>query len=83
MVALFPARPRSSTSLPTVTTSHCASAGNAMSKPIVPTMRAYTGAFAKRRNKIRSSARPSSGANRNTQMITDGTIGTPSPVFSW
>ena len=50
---------------------------------MVPTMRAYTGALARRRSRIRSRSSPSSGAKMNTEMISAGTIGTSSPVFSW
>ena len=50
---------------------------------MVPTIRAYTGAFESRRSRIRSSRRPEHGAKRTTDMITDGTIGTPRPVFNW
>ena len=46
-------------------------------------MRAYTGAFAKRRNRIRSSNNPSTGAKMNADRINAGTIGTPNPVFNW
>ena len=44
---------------------------------------AYTGAFANRRSRMRSSSSPSSGAKMNTEMISAGTMGTPSPVLSW
>ena len=46
---------------------------------MVPTMRAYTGAFARRRSRIRSRSRPSSGAKMNTEMISAGTIGHAEP----
>ena len=56
----------------TLSASHCTSAGSATRRPIVPTMRAYTGAAASRRSSIRSSSRPSSGANTSTERISDG-----------
>ena len=83
MTAWLPMNPRSSTPLPTVTTSHCTKAGSATSNPMVPTMRAYTGAVASWRRTMRSSVRPSSGAKMNAQMMTDGTMGTPNPELSW
>ena len=50
---------------------------------MVPTMRAYTGALARRRRRMRSSSNPSNGAKMNTQMMIDGTMGTSRPVLSW
>ena len=50
---------------------------------MVPTIRAYTGAFASRRSRMRSSSSPSSGAKMNAERISAGTIGTPSPVLNW
>ena len=49
----------------------------------MPTMRAYTGAVASRRSRIRSSASPSSGAKISTEMSAAGTTGTSCPVLSW
>ena len=75
--------PKSRTVLPNASTSHKASAGSAMSRPIDPTIRAYIGAAARRRSRIRSRARPSSGAKISTEISAAGTTGTPRPVFSW
>ena len=77
--AAFVGSPSSRTVLPTVSTNHSANAGNAMSKPIVPTMRAYTGASASRRSRMRSSSRPSNGAKTRIATIADGTMGQPRP----
>ena len=75
--------PKSRTVLPSASTSHNASAGSAMRRPIDPTMRAYTGAAARRRSRIRSRARPSRGAKISTEISAAGTTGTSRPVFSW
>ena len=75
----FVGSPSSRTVFPTVSTSHSTRAGNATSSPIVPTMRAYTGASARRRNRMRSSSSPSSGAKTKIATIAAGTIGHPRP----
>ena len=67
----------------TASTSHCTKFGRAMSTPMVPTMRAYMGAFAIRPSTMRSSANPSSGAKKTTVIMAEGTMGIPCPVFSW
>jgi len=76
-------RSKPRTVLPSASTSHSASAGSAIRRPIDPTMRAYTGAAARRRRRIRSRARPSKGANTSTDSRAAGITGTPSPVFIW
>ena len=68
---------------PSDSTNHSASEGSAMSRPMDPTIRAYTGADASRRRRMRSRARPNSGAKINTEISAAGTTPMPWPVLSW